>query len=86
MTLTVALDFASRGYAVLPVGPNKRPWTEHGVHSATTDPHTILRWSWTGAACAVATGEKVEVLDVDLREGSSALPQGAQGKFLCMWG
>jgi hypothetical protein len=78
MTLTVALDFASRGYAVLPVGPNKRPWTEHGVHSATTDPHTILRWSWTGAACAVATGEKVEVLDVDLREGSSALPQGAQ--------
>ena len=38
MSLNVALEFASRGYAVLPVGPNKRPWTEHGVHSATTNP------------------------------------------------
>ena len=67
MTLNVALDFASRGYAVLPVGPNKRPWTEHGVHSASTDAAVFSRWDWSGAACAVATGERVEVLDVDLR-------------------
>jgi hypothetical protein len=58
MSLNVALEFASCGYVVLPVGPDKRPWIAHGVHSASTDPHTILRWSWTGAACAVATGER----------------------------
>jgi len=70
-------------YAVLPVGPDKRPWTDHGVHSATTDPHTILRWSWSGAACAIATGEKVEVLDVDVRRNATPLapaqPLVAQG-------
>ena len=56
-------------FAVLPVGPNKRPWTEHGVHSASTDAAVFSRWDWSGAACAVATGERVEVLDVDLRGG-----------------
>ncbi len=79
MTLTAALDFASRGFAVLPVGPNKRPWIKHGVHAATSDPYTIHRWSWSGAACAVATGERVEVLDVDLRGGNGALPLVGQG-------
>ena len=79
MTLNVALDFASRGYAVLPVGPNKRPWTEHGVHSASTDAAVFSRWDWSGAACAVATGEKVEVLDVDVRGGAGGLPLVGQG-------
>jgi hypothetical protein len=82
MSLNVALEFASCGYAVLPVGPDKRPWIAHGVHSASTDPHTILRWSWTGAACAVATGERMEVLDVDVRGAGGALPLGAQGILL----
>jgi Bifunctional DNA primase/polymerase, N-terminal len=84
MSLNVALAFASRGYAVLPVGPDKRPWIKHGVHAAATDPRTILRWSWTGAACAVATGESMEVLDVDVRRNAMPLapaqPLGAQGK------
>ena len=79
MSLNVALEFASCGYVVLPVGPDKRPWIAHAVHSASTDPHTILRWSWTGAACAVATGERMEVLDVDVRGAGGALPLGAQG-------
>ena len=78
MSLNVALDFASRGYAVLPVGPNKRPWTEHGVHGASTDAAVFSRWDWSGAACVVATGEKVEVLDVDVRGGVGGLPHGAQ--------
>jgi Bifunctional DNA primase/polymerase, N-terminal len=79
MSLNVALDFASRGYAVLPVGPNKRPWTEHGVYSASSNPSIFSRWSWTGAACAVATGEKVEVLDVDVRGADGARPLVDQG-------
>ena len=77
--LNTALEFASRGYAVLPVGPNKRPWTPNGVYSASTDPSIFSRWDWSGAACAVATGEKVEVLDVDVRGGVGGLPYGAQG-------
>jgi hypothetical protein len=27
MSLATAMDFAKRGYEVLPVGPDKRPWT-----------------------------------------------------------
>src|SRR5262245_36039495 len=54
--LNVALEFASRGYAVLAVGPDKRPWTEHGVYSASSDPQVFSRFNWNGAVCAVATG------------------------------
>jgi hypothetical protein len=79
MSLNVALAFADRGYAVLPVGPNKRPWTEHGVHSASSNPSIFSRWDWKGAACAVATGEKVEVLDVDVRGADGAQPLVGQG-------
>ena len=31
MSLNAALDFASRGYAVLPATANKQPLTRHGV-------------------------------------------------------
>ena len=79
MSLNVALEFASRGYSVLPVGPDKRPWTEHGVYSASFDPHIFSRWDWNGAACAIATGEKVEVLDVDVRGAVGAQPLVGQG-------
>jgi hypothetical protein len=79
MSLNTALDFASRGYAVLPVGPDKRPWTDHGVHSASSNPLIFSRWDWKGAACAVATGEKVEVLDVDVRDAGGAQPLVGQG-------
>ncbi|MGB8127914.1 MAG: bifunctional DNA primase/polymerase [Pseudolabrys sp.] len=81
MSLNVALEFASLRRPSS-FGPDKRPWIAHGVHSASTDPHTILRWSWTGAACAVATGERMEVLDVDVRGAGGALPLGAQGILL----
>jgi hypothetical protein len=79
MTFATALAFAERGFSVLPVGPNKVPWTDHGVYSATSDPSVFSRWDWKGAACAVATGEKVEVLDVDVRGAVGALPLGGQG-------
>jgi Bifunctional DNA primase/polymerase, N-terminal len=79
MAFATALAFAERGFSVLPVGPNKVPWTEHGVHSASSDPHIFSRWDWKGAACAIATGEKVEVLDVDVRGAGGAQPLVAQG-------
>ena len=65
--LATALEFSKLGHSVLPVGPNKRPWTPNGVYSASTDPSVFSRWDWKGAACALATGEMVEVLDVDVR-------------------
>jgi hypothetical protein len=34
MSLNTALEFASRGYAVLPVGPDKRPRGHH-IHKST---------------------------------------------------
>jgi hypothetical protein len=77
MSLTTALEFAKRGYAVVPVGPNKRPWLKHGVHSASSNPLVVSRWDWHGAACAVATGELVEVLDIDLRD-ADAQSRGTQ--------
>ena len=79
MTFATALTFAERGFSVLPVGPDKRPWTEHGVHSASSDPSVFSRWDWKGAACAIATREKVEVLDVDVRGAGGALPLVGQG-------
>jgi hypothetical protein len=83
MSLNVALEFASCGYAVLPVSALTNVLGLRTASTlASTDPHTILRWSWTGAACAVATGERMEVLDVDVRGAGGALPLGAQGILL----
>jgi len=79
MSLAVALDFASRGFAVLPVTALKQPLTRHGVYCATTNPDVLRCYDWTFAYCAVATGEKVEVLDVDVRRNAQAQPLVAQG-------
>ncbi|MDW8069742.1 MAG: bifunctional DNA primase/polymerase, partial [Anaerolineae bacterium] len=40
--LETALQYATRGWHVLPLKPkNKHPLTPHGVKDATTDPETI---------------------------------------------
>jgi hypothetical protein len=69
MSFLTALALAKRGYAVLPVGPNKRPWTPHGVHNASSVPSVFCQFDWKGAACGVATGEVsgVDILDIDVR-------------------
>ena len=49
MSLNTALEFASRGYAVLAVGPNKRPWTQ-----TESTPHPpILPFSPAGTGTAL---------------------------------
>ncbi len=68
-----ALDYAAKGWAVLPLRPNgKEPLVEGGVHAATTDPATIREW-WArhpnaniGIALGRASG--IVVLDVDDRD------------------
>jgi Bifunctional DNA primase/polymerase, N-terminal len=87
MTLATAMSFARWGVKVLPVGPNKRPWTPHGVYSASAHPSTFACWDWNGADCAIPTGEPngIDVLDVDVRgrpiveQGASLCAEGVNG-------
>ena len=69
LSLNTALEFASRGYAVLPATANKQPLTRHGVYSATTNPEVLSLYNWHFAYCAVATGKVsgINVLDIDVR-------------------
>ena len=55
-----ALDYASRGLAVLPLNPDNTPMTETGVKDATTDPKVIKAWweLWPNANVGIATGER----------------------------
>lgn len=76
--LTAALDYAGRGWRVVPITPTKkhpliRRWTE----KASTEPRTITNWwrRWPAAGVGIATGRAsgLFVLDVDLPEGDLSL-------------
>lgn len=69
--LRYALAYAAAGFPVCPFGKfgEKRPFTEHGIHDASTDPEQIRKW-WTdhhNAWVALAPGKEAGffVLDVD---------------------
>lgn len=70
-----ARGYARRGWAVLPVGQDKKPLTAHGSHDATKDERIIQRlWtSWPDALIGIATGRisGVVVLDIDVRPDGS---------------
>lgn len=76
--LAHALEYASRGWPVFPLG-GKRPRTEHGCKDATTDPSTIEAWwqKFPGANIGIATGRQsgLVVLDVDGDRGESYLEE-----------
>ncbi len=67
-----ALWYAGHGYPVFPIQPkSKVPLTAHGFKDATTDSATIRRW-WNQSPAAnigIPTGDRFDVLDVDLRNG-----------------
>jgi hypothetical protein len=73
--LEAALRYAGRGLAVFPAN-GKRPYTDHGLHDATTDPETIERWwrRWPAANIAIRTGSVsgLLVLDADDLERSTS--------------
>ncbi len=70
--LDAALEYAARGWAVLPLEVGgKRPITAHGCKDATTDADQVRAW-WTetpDANVGVATGavSGITVLDVDVK-------------------
>lgn len=77
--LEAALSYASRGWQVFPLCPNKRtPRTGRGLYDATTDPERIREWwaAWPDANVGVRTGAQsgLFVLAVDCDErGLSSL-------------
>jgi hypothetical protein len=74
--LTAALEYAAKGWKVLPVGTNKKPINYNGSAGATTDVKQILSW-WKDTPYAnigIATGpESFWVVDVDMKDGINGL-------------
>src|SRR5438034_3590275 len=72
--LDAALDYARRGWAVIPLVPGgKTPLTAHGYKDGTTDEAKIRSW-WAktpSANVGIVTGAEsgLVVLDVDPRNG-----------------
>src|SRR5262249_29103564 len=69
--IIIAMEYAKQGWAVFPVGPDKRPWTKHGYKDATTNPTKVACFDWKGASIGIATGSSsnIDILDVDLHGG-----------------
>jgi len=73
--LEIALDYAQRGWRVIPIRPGeKHPPIPKWQEAATTDTETIVTW-WTGPytnhGIGIATGPAsgIFVLDIDDKEG-----------------
>lgn len=75
--LEAALDYARRGWRVLPIKPGKkRPPMDAWQNAATTDPTIIAAWFtglYRGYGVGIATGQasRLFVLDVDTAGGKS---------------
>jgi len=70
--LNAALDYAARGWPVLPVAPDeKKPLITDWPNRATTDATRIKKWlrKWSDANIGILTGNGVIVLDVDDHDG-----------------
>lgn len=72
----IAVDYGSRGYAVLPLGVLKQPLNTRGLLDATTDEETIRNWweLWPDALVGIRTGNGLVVIDVDVQHGGRLDP------------
>ena len=71
--LEAALEYADRGWPILPIKPNEKiPLTQHGVKDATVDKEQIEKWwaKWPNANVAVNAGA-ANLLIYDMDPGSS---------------
>jgi hypothetical protein len=72
--LAAALQYASIGWAVFPVGPDKKPLVATGFHAATLDEDEIRRWwtNWKEAGIGVACLKSgLFVMDLDRNHGNA---------------
>jgi hypothetical protein len=67
--LEAALGYAAKGWPVFPRRADKHPITDHGIYDATTDAAIIHAWwdRWPWASIGITTGDKIDVLDIDVR-------------------
>lgn len=74
--LEAAIDYADKGWRVLPVGLDKKPINFNGSKGATTDARQIVKW-WTDhpfANIGIACGpESFWVVDIDMKSGVDGL-------------
>ena len=73
-----AQQYAAAGLAVLPLKPDKTPFTLHGVMDATKDESTITKWwtQWPSANIGIATGKPsggICVIDQDEKNGEHGI-------------
>ena len=73
-----AHQYAAAGLAVLPLKPDKTPFTVHGVLDATKDEATISKWwaQWPAANIGIATGQAsggICVIDQDEKNGEHGI-------------
>lgn len=80
--LSTALKYAERGFSVIPVRPDKRPfiaWQKYQKRHATA--HEITRWfeRWPQAMIGIVTGKisGLAVVDIDSPEGAKEI-----GKYI----
>lgn len=75
-----ALEYASAGWPVLPLVPQKKqPLTERGLLDASTDIHLVSAWwkLWPFANIGLRTGLLFDVFDVDGPVGRAGLQEAA---------
>jgi hypothetical protein len=75
-TLEAALAYAARGWFVLPVKADKKPWLDSWGKEQTTDPDTIRTWwrRWPSAGVAIACkASGLVVVDIDEPDAWEAL-------------
>lgn len=73
-----AHQYAAAGLAVLPLKPDKTPYTAHGLYDATKDDAQISEWwtQWPTANIGIATGQisgGVCVIDQDEKNGEHGI-------------
>jgi len=76
VVIAAAIALAACGFAVLPIGADKRPRCVGGCYGASSDPLVVERLfaNAPGAGVAIATGSAsgVDVLDIDPRNGGDS--------------
>lgn len=78
-----AADYARRGAEVIPLKPDKSPYTLHGMKDATTEPEQIRRWwrKWPNALIGHRIAPDRVLLDVDPKNGGMTTWEALEAEY-----